>query len=403
MSKDRHQNDVLIRYVKRGGIVRRLLTALFILTVITLSANAATTKENILNSIQIDSLKDTYSITLNTMSEVDVKRTIQSQDNMILTIKNIKPSKSLNTVYKNAAEVDSVMVEPVGDKDLNISIQAKNISNSAITVEAEETELQALNNKSVIKPKKQKKEKGESITLSAPMDSYMPVYDEEIDEEDEMSGMGVATGFLAKVKEILSQGNTSNIITTGLIGLILFCGIKLFKKEEPETAIGLAQSLKEREINLYKDLSMRRQVAGPMSLERPVSTLSMANQQPIANQSKPSINANAGYGMRAYQASNKNPYMTTDIMMKKAVSPSQVAQAQVKPQPAQPRTMSTVGSRVNVNMNRPIQNSVNTVAKASNIDSMKFLESMTKIYEKNGRADLAQGIKAGMLKAKSNV
>ncbi len=384
--------------------MKRLLTALFILTVTTLSANAATNKENILNSIQIDSLKDTYSITLNTQSEADVKRTIQSQDNMILTIKNVKPSKSLNTVYKNAAEVDSVMVEPVGDKDLNISIQAKNISNSAITVEAEETELQAINNKSVIKPKKHKKDKGESITLSAPMDSYMPVYDEEIDEEEDNSGLATATGFLAKIKEILSQGNTSNIITTGLIGLILFCGIKLFKKDEPETAIGLAQSLKEREINLYKDLSMRRQVAGPMSLERPASTLPIANQQPIANQTiKPSINANAGYGMRAYQASNKNPYMTTDIMMKKAVSPSQVAQTQVKSQPAQPRTMSTVGSRVNVNMNKPIQNSMNTVAKASNIDSMKFLESMTKIYEKNGRADLAQGIKAGMLKAKSNI
>ena len=384
--------------------MKRLLTALFILTVTALSANAATNKENILNSIQIDSLKDTYSITLNTQSEADVKRTIQSQDNMILTIKNVKPSKSLNTVYKNAAEVDSVMVEPVGDKDLNISIQAKNISNSAITVEAEETELQAINNKSVIKPKKHKKDKGESITLSAPMDSYMPVYDEEIDEEEDNSGLATATGFLAKIKEILSQGNTSNIITTGLIGLILFCGIKLFKKDEPETAIGLAQSLKEREINLYKDLSMRRQVAGPMSLERPASTLPIANQQPIANQTiKPSINANAGYGMRAYQASNKNPYMTTDIMMKKAVSPSQVAQTQVKSQPSQPRTMSTVGSIVNVNRNKPIQNSMNTVAKASNIDSMKFLESMTKIYEKNGRADLAQGIKAGMLKAKSNI
>ena len=399
--KGQTSEDVLMRYAKRGGIVRRLITALFILTVINLSAYAGTTKENILNSIQIDSLKDTYTITLNTMSEVDVKRTIQSQNNMILTVKNVKPAKSLNTIYKNAAEVDSVMVEPVGDKDLNISIQAKNISNSAITVEAEETELQAINNKSVIKPKKQKKEKGESITLSAPMDSYMPVYDEEIDEEDE-SGMGVATGLFAKIKEIFSQGNTSNIVTTGLIGLILFCGIKLFKKEEPETVVGLAQSLKEREINLYKDLSMRRQVAGPMSLERPASTLPIQNTQPIVNQPKPTINVNAGYGMRAYQASNKNPYMTTDIMTKKAVSPSQVAQAQVKQQPVQPRTMSTVGSRINVGMNRPIQNSTNTVAKASNIDSMKFLESMTKIYEKNGRADLAQGIKAGMFKAKSN-
>ena len=42
--------------------MKRLLTALFILTVTALSANAATNKENILNSIQIDSLKDKFNI-----------------------------------------------------------------------------------------------------------------------------------------------------------------------------------------------------------------------------------------------------------------------------------------------------------------------------------------------------
>ena len=58
---------------------------------------------------------------------------------------------------------------------------------------------------------------------------------------------------------------------------------------------------------------------------------------------------------------------------------------------------------MNLGINRPVQNMSAPVAKASNIDSMKFLESMTQIYEKNGRTDLAQGLKAGMLKAKSNV
>ena len=33
-----------------------------------------------------------------------------------------------------------------------------------------------------------------------------------------------------------------------------------------------------------------------------------------------------------------------------------------------------------------------------NVDSKKFLESMTKIYEKNGRADLAMGLKNNMKK-----
>ena len=41
--------------------------------------------------------------------------------------------------------------------------------------------------------------------------------------------------------------------------------------------------------------------------------------------------------------------------------------------------------------------------KTTNMDSIKFLESMTKIYEKNGRSDLAQGLKANMKKAKANL
>ena len=392
--------------LKRGGILKRLFIALMIFTLTTLSANAAQKEDNILNAIQIDALKNTYNITLNTSSEVDVKRTVQSSDNMILTLKNIKPAKSLNTIYKNAAEVDSIMVEPVGDSNLNVIIKAKNISNSAINVEPEEA-VETVSTKSVITPSralnKTKKSNKESITLAAPVDSYTPVYkvdeDEIIDEEQNF----ILTGLLAKIKNVLSQDKISNMITTGLIGVILFCGVKLFKREDQETAIGLAQSLKEKETNLYQDLAMRNNVAGPMSLDNSLR-YGLLQEQPVQ---KPSVNLNAGYGLRAYKSSTRNPYMSADnTMLQKTVSqPTSAQKNQPKMQMTQPRAMSTVGSRVNnsqmkLNINRPVQN-MNTTPTASNIDSMKFLESMTKIYEKNGRSDLAQGLKAGMLKAKN--
>lgn len=388
--------------LKRGGILKRLFIALMIFTLTTLSANAAQKEENILNAIQIDSLKSTYNITLNTTTEVDVKRTIQSSDNMILTLKNIKPAKSLNTVYKNAAEVDSIMVESVGDSNLNIIIKAKNIANSAINVEPEEV-AEIVSTKSVIvspkTSKKSKKSKKESITLAAPVDSYTPVYKEDEEIFDDEPNF-VAAGLIAKIKNILSQDKISNMITTGLIGIILFCGIKLFKRDDQETAIGLTQSLKEREASLYQDLTMRSNVAGPMSLDNQSLRFGMQQEQQLQ---KPSINLNAGYGLRAYKSSTRNPYMSADnTMLQKTTAPSASTQ---RPQMTQPRAMSTVGSRVNnsqmkLNINRPVQN-MGKSATASNIDSMKFLESMTKIYEKNGRSDLAQGLKAGMLKAKN--
>lgn len=385
--------------------MKRLLSALMILTFTALSANAAQQKENVLNAIQIDSLKSTYNIILNTASEVDVKRTIQSSDNMILTLRNIKPAKSLNTVYKNAAEVDSIMVEPIGSDDLNIIIKAKNISNSAVNVEPEET-VEAVNSNSVIMPKKHKKSKKESIVLAAPIDSYMPVYNEDEEENTEETNFAMS-GILGKIKNILSQGNNSNIITTGLIGLILFCGIKLFKKDETETAIGLTQSLKEREKDLYRtSLQNTNGLSGQISLTPQVPAASLAlPQEPVAhhNNVKNNVNINSGYGLRAYKSNLRNPYMSCDNVMQNMQAKPKATQT------PQPRVMSTVGSRVNnlqannsrinLNISRPVSNTNATTA--ANIDSMKFLESMTKIYEKNGRSDLAQGLKAGMLKARN--
>lgn len=387
--------------------MKRILTLFMFLAITTLSANAASEKNNVLNSIQIDSLKDTYNITLNTTSKVDIKRTVQSSNNIILNLKNVKPAKTINTIYKNAAEVDSVTVEPVGN-GLNILIKANNVSNAAITSETEEDTLEVQNSKSVLIPsqkstKNKQKDNSNSIHLSAPINAYMPVYHEEniIDEED-IETPSLALGLLAKIKNILSQGNISDIITTGLITIILFCGVKLFKKEEPETAIGLTQSLKDREMSLYKDISMRNEFRGPMSLENSVPSLlnnqpestPIAKRSALQNNIKPNVNINTGYGLKAYRDGLKNPYMTSDILTKSIEKPAPVQS------PIKSRTIPTMNSRVQ-SLKQPVVNTQQTTA--SNIDSMKFLQSMTQIYEKNGRADLAKGLKAGMLKAKANV
>ncbi|MGN0018112.1 MAG: hypothetical protein ACI37S_03625 [Candidatus Gastranaerophilaceae bacterium] len=387
--------------------MKRLFTLLVIISMTVLSAVAADEKTNILNSIQIDSLNDTYSIVLNSDKALDVKRTNQSPDNMILTLKNIKPSKSLNTIYKNAAEVDSIMVEPVGENNLNVIIKAKNISNSAVSTEASETELQASNGKSVLTPKKAKKSKKDYITLAAPVSDYMPVYNDDVEDIDDMSSFIPTFGFVEKIKSILSMGNISNIVTTGLVALIVLCVAKLFKKEEKEPVVGLAQSLKEREMSLYKDLSQNH-TSFTQAPRKSMSFDSNVNRALLNS----NIKANAGYGMKAYQSSNRNPYMSSDVihnnklntnLINNSMLPKNSMTSGIKKSQAQPKVMSTVGSRVNINnsaSNTIQMNSNNNVATPANIDSIKFLESMTKIYEKNGRADLAQGLKSGMLKAK---
>ena len=128
-------------------------------------------------------------------------------------------------------------------------------------------------------------------------------------------------------------------------------------------------SLKERELDLYRNMGVGVQSHEP------------AAASPL--QSVPG----ASYGLRAYQNGTRSPYVSAEIQRPRPMtSPNTVAQPTTKTINPNPRTAPSI-----------------TRPKTANIDSMKFLESMTKIYEKNGRSDLAQGLKTNMKKAKMNL
>ena len=55
-------------------------------------------------------------------------------------------------------------------------------------------------------------------------------------------------------------------------------------------------------------------------------------------------------------------------------------------------------------VSKPVQNEIPAPKKpAASVESIKFLESVTKIYEQSGRQDLAQGLRAGINKRKTAV
>ena len=76
------------------------------------SVLTAMAEENVLQSIEIEPIKDTYNIVLLSDKAVDVKKTVQDSNKIILSMKDIRVSKTLNTIYNNVSNVDSVMVEP---------------------------------------------------------------------------------------------------------------------------------------------------------------------------------------------------------------------------------------------------------------------------------------------------
>ena len=188
-------------------------------------------------------------------------------------------------------------------------------------------------------------------------------------------------------EEMVSDG-VNKFVSFGLIGLLFIATLRLFRRREPEMKIGLPQSITDREINLYKNSQMY-------------------NSSPIANKSIPAMN----YGLNAYQKENKNPYesVTTQIHNPKLreyansytqpVAPQPQAMPQVNyAQQVRPQTVTMPQSQVQVKkMTTPV-NTAPVNQSNPNIDNLKFLESMTAIYEKSGRHDLARGLKASLNK-----
>ena len=343
--------------------------------------------ENILQTIEIEPVKDTYNIVLVSDKAVDVKKTVQADNKINIDLKDIRASKTLNTIYNNVSNVDTVMVEPQGN-GISIFFQAENAKSATVSFDslapASATPIQNT------KTEKQK------IKLNNPIESYAPIYNETFEQEKtsnlfkklkEKSSIGSYTRSIDEdplEEEGLRNNDTLNkTISFGLVGLLAFAVIRLFKRKEPEMRIGLAQQqFNDREFSLASPL---QQSYSASASTKPFTTVN--------------------YGLNAYKNENRNPYetapmqfhnpnlrnmaaqVTKDAMFRQALTPSAATVTQTKAATQQQtKKMTTPVNTAPVNQSNP------------NVDNLKFLESMTAIYEKSGRYDLARGLKQSLNK-----
>lgn len=347
--------------------MKRVLLVLGIL----LSSLSVFASDNVLQSIEIEPVKDTYNIVLVSDKAVDVKKTVQASNKITLTMKDIRASKTLNTVYNNVSNVDSIMVEPQGN-GLSIFFQADNASAATISFDA----LVA------IAPAKKSTQ---NIKLNNPIESYAPIYNETFEDTKTSSLFDKlkSSSTVASIKDSIDEETVSNTankaFSFGLVALLGFAVIRLFKRREPEMKIGLSQSLNEREIAMHRGV----QTAPQSYMEKPFTSVN--------------------YGLNAYQRESQNPYEEQEAMhfhnprLRSYVSPAprseSATQTISRPQPQ----VSTVTQPQVKKMTTPV-NTAPVNQGNPNIDNLKFLESMTAIYEKSGRHDLARGLKASLSK-----
>lgn len=341
---------------------------LFVLFVSIFMAMSVMASDNVLQSVQVEPMGDSFNITLVADNSVSVKKTIQAPNRILLSLKGIRASKTLSTVYKNVSNVDNIIVEPFGVDGLNIMFQADNASGSSVTFDSLVSSVKVEDRAN---PKKE-------ILLNAPMNTYSPIYKQSSEEVNPsiMSNIHLG-GIVSVLKSALSGSKTTTMFTFGFFGLLFLLGAKLIRGKDNDIKVGLSQGLRDRDISGTKDF--QQHTPGYKNVT-----------------SKPYTTMN--YGLKAYQNSTQSPYLkmhtqtqnnTSSLNSRMASLPKRnlmadsISQPQRRPAPSQLRQASTTMSKPKIQ---------------PKVDSIKFLESMSEIYEKSGRPDLANGIRTKLSK-----
>lgn len=106
----------------------------FLLSIILLFGISAFASENYLNSVVIENIDNAENIVLRSDSITKIDKEIVNSDRIILTLKNIKQSQNISTLYKNVFNVSGLIVEKLNN-DLKVYIEAPDISKANIVFE----------------------------------------------------------------------------------------------------------------------------------------------------------------------------------------------------------------------------------------------------------------------------
>lgn len=366
--------------------IKKLLLALCVIAFSASNCLAA----NVLSQIEISpSDNNGYNISFGAQKPSEVKKIVSSDNKMILEMKGISVSSAYNTIYNNVVDVDSVVVEAINKNSTKVIFEGKNIAKSQIFFETIQGENVIGNSQQSVA--------GSAIELSRPVSEYAPVYSKEFVEDlqtEENFSQEIKASALsliknqklrryvkAGLKKVANNATKENLayilLGIGFIALVIKV-LRPSNKQEP-ASIGLTQSLRQKEIDRLSNMDVATKI-----------------QERRQRMQESSFNTNANYAMKSYQASQKNPY--TSSMHRPITRRTNVVQ------PLQKTIENRVVKRPVTNIKSDLVQSTKVTAPISeskkiNVDSKKFLESMAQIYEKNGRMDLARGLKANIKKA----
>ncbi len=108
---------------------------LLTLTLILFMGLNALASDNYLNSIVVSKNDDKISVILRTDEITKVKKDVEASDKIIITLKGVTQSPSINTLYKNISDVNGLIIQNENNSELKIYVEAPEIAKADIVFE----------------------------------------------------------------------------------------------------------------------------------------------------------------------------------------------------------------------------------------------------------------------------
>lgn len=393
----------------------------FLLLTVLVAVAPVFAQDNIISSVTISKANDNinaYELNIDSTEASNYKMSTEDDKSVYFDLKNAILAEDSATYYNDVTNIDSAVVKQIGHNKVRIYLQGKNVKNTKIVFSNSLVE-----NNQIPETKK--------ITINRPMSEYVPINNIEFEDTENIQEWDDNSFNFGQFMSSLRDGTAGIAITFLLIFLIVVGAIRTLSKkmsQDAEPLIGLkypkydvkeelnkkAQAQQNQtpiQINNMESVTKRAQ-----ALQNAQNELAKAHQKyqqylqnkyndtPKKQYTSDSIKK--GIALNQYQKSSNNPYKNQEaIKLNHQKETNYKGNFQIPPRGNMQNTMQALKTRQTVQKNTSpyIQRKPNYQERPkayTKPDNMKFLESVTKIYEQSGRADLADELKNSITKAK---
>ena len=374
-------------------------------------------QENVISSIVISKSKENnqaYELNIDSSEIVQYKSHIDSEGNVYFDLKNSTLAPGMGTIYDDVSEIDNVTVKQLDRNKVRIYVSGKNARNTELIFVNSIFETTQQNSKNVV--------------INRPINEYKSTtYNNDLEYQDDIQEWDDNSFNLTHLSSSIFSELKEGVFGKILIFLALFSILMIIVKnlaskisQDREPLIGLSNKKAiENELNIGTNANIRLQAQAQAKMRKTDDLVSISQrnetirkaqieltrahqkyqeyiQNKYKNAPKPrAIDTDAvrkSFALNQYQKSTQNPYSNQEVIK---LRPNTVSKAQT-PQRSE-FTSPYIKRTTNLVKNEEIQ------PRKPQGQNMRFLDSVTKIYERTGRGDLADGLKNTMTKAKQTI